>query len=96
MVVIWLDFLSMLFVYIIIIIFLLKDVAIAYGFNKIPKTKPASLTQGRQQPLNHISDLIRMEVSAYMFLCCPYLLPFIFQCNKFSYVMTILLSFCYL
>ncbi|KAL6007385.1 hypothetical protein ACLOJK_032882 [Asimina triloba] len=41
----------------------MEDVAIAYGYNKIPKTKPASMTQGRQQPLNQISDLIRLEVA---------------------------------
>ncbi|XP_058067628.1 phenylalanine--tRNA ligase beta subunit, cytoplasmic [Magnolia sinica] len=41
----------------------MEDVAIAYGFNRVPKTKPASLTLGRQQPLNQISDLIRMEVA---------------------------------
>uniref|UniRef100_A0A0D6R1C8 phenylalanine--tRNA ligase n=1 Tax=Araucaria cunninghamii TaxID=56994 RepID=A0A0D6R1C8_ARACU len=41
----------------------MEDVAIAYGFNNIPKTKPKSLTQGKQQPLNHFSDLIRLEVA---------------------------------
>ncbi|KAF8378504.1 hypothetical protein HHK36_029846 [Tetracentron sinense] len=37
----------------------MEDVAIAYGFNKIPKTKPASL---QPVPLNQLSDLIRLEV----------------------------------
>ncbi|CAN6457682.1 unnamed protein product [Victoria cruziana] len=41
----------------------MEDVAIAYGYNKIPKTKPETFTQGRQQPLNHITDLIRVEVA---------------------------------
>ncbi|KAM7513955.1 hypothetical protein LguiA_003538 [Lonicera macranthoides] len=36
-----------------------EDVAIAYGFNEIPKRKPASL---KPLPLNQLSDLIRMEV----------------------------------
>ncbi|KAM7518057.1 hypothetical protein LguiB_017019 [Lonicera macranthoides] len=37
-----------------------EDVAIAYGFNEIPKRKPASL---KPLPLNQLSDLIRMEVA---------------------------------
>lgn len=41
----------------------MEDVSIAYGFNNIPKTKPTSLTQGKQQPLNHFSDLIRAEIA---------------------------------
>ncbi|XP_068634508.1 phenylalanine--tRNA ligase beta subunit, cytoplasmic isoform X2 [Aristolochia californica] len=41
----------------------MEDVGIAYGFNKIPKTKPRSSTQGRQQPLNQITDLIRLEIA---------------------------------
>lgn len=36
-----------------------KDVAIAYGYNNIPKRKPISL---KPLPLNWFSDLIRMEV----------------------------------
>ncbi|XXG69204.1 hypothetical protein AAC387_Pa06g2132 [Persea americana] len=40
-----------------------EDVSIAYGFNKIPKTKPTSMTQGRQQPLNQFTDLIRLEIA---------------------------------
>ncbi|XP_057821362.2 phenylalanine--tRNA ligase beta subunit, cytoplasmic isoform X2 [Cryptomeria japonica] len=42
---------------------IMEDVAIAYGFNNIPKTKPKSLTQGKQQCLNHVSDLIRLETA---------------------------------
>lgn len=41
----------------------MEDVSIAYGFNNIPKTKPKSLTQGKQHPLNHLSDLIRTEIA---------------------------------
>lgn len=37
-----------------------EDVAIAYGFNEIPKRKPASI---KPLPLNQISDLIRMEIA---------------------------------
>lgn len=37
-----------------------EDVAIAYGYNEIPKRKPASL---KPLPLNQLSDLIRMEIA---------------------------------
>lgn len=40
----------------------LQDVAIAYGYNNITRTLPQSHTQGKQQPLNHFTDLIRAEV----------------------------------
>ncbi|XP_042501579.1 phenylalanine--tRNA ligase beta subunit, cytoplasmic-like [Macadamia integrifolia] len=38
----------------------MEDVAIAYGFNKIPKRKPASLMS---VALNQISELIRLEIA---------------------------------
>ncbi|PKA65024.1 putative phenylalanine--tRNA ligase beta subunit [Apostasia shenzhenica] len=41
----------------------MEDVAIAYGYNRIPKTKPTCMTIGGQQPLNVFSDAIRGEVS---------------------------------
>ncbi|CAK9137143.1 unnamed protein product [Ilex paraguariensis] len=37
-----------------------EDVAIAYGYNEIPKRKPASL---KPLHLNQLSDLIRMEIA---------------------------------
>lgn len=37
------------------------DIAIAYGFNKVPEQKVITPTVGKQQPLNHLSDLIRRE-----------------------------------
>ncbi|KAL7619335.1 hypothetical protein Lser_V15G00476 [Lactuca serriola] len=37
-----------------------EDVAIAYGFNEIPKRKPSSI---KPLPLNQFSDLIRMEIA---------------------------------
>ncbi|KAG0569879.1 hypothetical protein KC19_6G122900 [Ceratodon purpureus] len=40
-----------------------EDVAIAYGYNNIARTVPQSHTQGKQQPLNHFTDLIRAEVA---------------------------------
>jgi hypothetical protein len=41
-----------------------KDVAIAYGYNNVPKSKPKSMTIGGRQPLNRFSDKIRAEVRA--------------------------------
>ncbi|XP_031401908.1 phenylalanine--tRNA ligase beta subunit, cytoplasmic [Punica granatum] len=38
----------------------MEDVAIAYGYNNIPKRKPASL---KPLPLNQLSDLIRLEIA---------------------------------
>ncbi|CAK9233476.1 unnamed protein product [Sphagnum troendelagicum] len=40
-----------------------EDVAIAYGYNNIVRTVPTSYTQGKQQPLNHFSDLVRSEIA---------------------------------
>ena len=39
-----------------------KDVAIAYGFNNVPKSKPKCMKIGGRQPLNRFSDKIRAEV----------------------------------
>lgn len=40
----------------------MKDDAIAYGYNNVPKSKPKSMTIGGRQPLNRFSDKIRAEV----------------------------------
>lgn len=37
------------------------DVAVAYGFNRVEERMPATATVGKQQPLNHLSDLLRRE-----------------------------------
>jgi phenylalanyl-tRNA synthetase beta chain len=42
----------------------MNDVAIAYGFNEVAERMPAVSTVGRQQPLNHLSDLVRREAFA--------------------------------
>ena len=42
---------------------IIEDIAIAYGFNRIPKTVPATSTVGKQLPVNMISDLLRDELS---------------------------------
>ncbi|KAM0950056.1 putative phenylalanine--tRNA ligase [Dioscorea sansibarensis] len=41
----------------------MEDVAIAYGYNNISKSKPKCLTMGGRQALNRFSDKIRAEVS---------------------------------
>merc|ERR1719183_715517 len=40
-----------------------EDVAIAYGYNKVPRVVPATNTVGKQQPINKICDLLRQEVA---------------------------------
>lgn len=37
------------------------DVAVGYGFDKVPERVPETSTVGRQQPLNHLADLVRRE-----------------------------------
>lgn len=41
----------------------IEDVGIAYGFNNIPRTIPATQTIGQAQPLNKLGDLLRDEIS---------------------------------
>ncbi|XP_066400760.1 uncharacterized protein [Miscanthus floridulus] len=41
-----------------------EDVAIAYGFNNVPKSKPKCMAIGGRQPLNRFSDKIRAEINA--------------------------------
>lgn len=41
----------------------MEDVAIAFGFNSIPKAVPSTVTAGRAQPLNTLADLLRLEVA---------------------------------
>ncbi|CAG8631145.1 9721_t:CDS:10, partial [Paraglomus occultum] len=42
---------------------IMEDVAIAFGFNNIPKTFPDSSTVGRALPINKLSDLVRRELA---------------------------------
>ncbi|XP_062203989.1 phenylalanine--tRNA ligase beta subunit, cytoplasmic-like isoform X2 [Phragmites australis] len=42
---------------------LAEDIAIAYGYNNVPKSKPKCMTIGGRQPLNRFSDKIRAEVA---------------------------------
>ena len=40
-----------------------EDLAISYGFNNIKKCKPQTVCNGYQQPINKLTDLIRLELS---------------------------------
>ncbi len=42
---------------------IMEDVAISYGYNNIPRTNPKTSTIGKQQPLNSMGDLLRMELA---------------------------------
>jgi len=42
---------------------IMEDVAIAYGYNNIPKQIPNTVTVGNPQSLNKVSDLLRLEVA---------------------------------
>ncbi len=40
-----------------------EDLAISYGYNNITKSKPKTICNGYQQPLNKLTDLIRLEMA---------------------------------
>ncbi|KAK9808656.1 hypothetical protein WJX72_001360 [[Myrmecia] bisecta] len=41
----------------------MEDVAIAYGYNHLAWTVPQTVTLGREQPLNQLCELVRLEVA---------------------------------
>ena len=41
----------------------MEDVAIAYGYDNLKREVPNTLTYGKQQPLNKLSDQLRNEVA---------------------------------
>ena len=41
----------------------MEDVAIAYGYNNLQQQIPSTVTQGRELPLNQLSELLRQEVA---------------------------------
>jgi phenylalanyl-tRNA synthetase beta chain len=47
-----------------------EDLAIAYGYNNIVKRKPTTLCSGYQQPINKLTDLIRLEMSLFGYVEC--------------------------
>lgn len=40
---------------------IMEDAAIAYGFNNLPHTFPATTTVGQPSAINKLSDIIRVE-----------------------------------
>lgn len=40
-----------------------EDLAISFGYNNIVKTKPPTVCNGAQQPVNKLTDLIRLEMA---------------------------------
>jgi len=40
-----------------------EDLAISYGYNNITKRKPTTVCNGAQQPINKLTDLIRLEMA---------------------------------
>jgi phenylalanyl-tRNA synthetase beta chain len=44
---------------------LAEDLAISYGFNKLPRILPKTVTAGKQLPLNKLTDSIRAEVAQH-------------------------------
>lgn len=47
-----------------------EDVAIAYGYNNITKKAPATICNGYQQPINKLTDLIRLEMATSGYTEC--------------------------
>lgn len=41
-----------------------EDVAIAHGFNNIARVVPGTVTVGKELPVNHMSELLRVECAA--------------------------------
>lgn len=39
----------------------MEDVAIAYGYNNLPRRIPTTVTVGRELPLNQLCELLRLE-----------------------------------
>lgn len=42
---------------------IMEDVGIAFGYNNLVREVPKTLTYGKQQPLNKLTDLLRQEVA---------------------------------
>jgi phenylalanyl-tRNA synthetase beta chain len=48
----------------------IEDIAIAFGFDNIPKQMPSTNTVGKQQPVNQLADLLRDELARAGYLEC--------------------------
>lgn len=46
----------------------MEDVAIAYGYGNLPIEAPKTVTIGKQQPINKLTDLLRQQLSQASFL----------------------------
>lgn len=49
---------------------LVEDLAIAYGYNSLPQSLPQTLNWPKEQPINHLTDLIRPDVAMAGFYEC--------------------------
>ena len=47
-----------------------EDLAISYGYNNIIKRRPQTVCNGAQQPINKLTDLIRLEMSLSGYVEC--------------------------
>ena len=47
---------------------IIEDVAIAYGFNNIPRIPPQTVSVGATQPINKLTDLLRQEIAMSGFM----------------------------
>ena len=47
-----------------------EDLAISYGYNNIVKRKPSTICNGAQQPINKLTDLIRLEMALSGYVEC--------------------------
>ncbi len=56
---------------------IIEDVAIAYGYNRIPQTLPSTATVAAQFPLNKLTDSLRLEMA-----CCGFTEPLTFSLVK--------------
>ena len=61
-----------------------EDIGIAYGYNKIAKILPKTLTVGKEQPLNLVSDLLRTEVGLSGY---TEILTFVLHSFEFNYTL---------
>lgn len=61
-----------------------EDIGIAYGYNKITKILPKTLTVGKEFPLNLVSDLLRVEVGLAGY---TEILTFVLHSYAFNYTL---------
>jgi phenylalanyl-tRNA synthetase beta chain len=47
-----------------------EDLGISFGYNNITKSKPKTICNGYQQPLNKLTDLIRLEMALTGYIEC--------------------------